>query len=49
LEEDPIELDKIKIFFDEETKKFGLVMPSRKGFGFAVNSNDTFLEAFKSM
>lgn len=49
LEEDPIELDKIKIYFDEETKKFGLIMPSREGFGFAVNSHDTFLEAFKAM
>lgn len=49
LEEDPLELDKIKICFDEETKKYGLVFPSHKGFGFAVNSHDTFLEAFEYM
>lgn len=49
LEEDPIKLDKIKIYFDEETKKFGLVMLSHDETGFAVNSHDTFLEAFEAM
>jgi hypothetical protein len=49
LEEDPQELDKIKVYFDEVTGKFGLVMPARGTFGFAVNSDDTFLAAFKKM
>ena len=49
LEENPLELDQIKIYFDDETKKFGLVMPSGDGLGFACNSDDTFLEAFKKM
>ena len=49
LEEDPVELDETKVYFDEETGKFGLVMPSRDAFGFACNSHDTFLEAFESM
>lgn len=49
LEEDPLELDKQKIFFDDKTKKFGLVIHSRNAFGLAVNSYDTFLEAFEAM
>jgi hypothetical protein len=49
LEEDPVELDKHKIFFDAKTRKFGLVIGSRDAFGLAVNSYDTFLAAFKAM
>ena len=48
LEENPETLEGFKVFFDDETKKFGLVMPSNS-FDYAVNSHDTFLAAFKSM
>lgn len=48
LEENPLTLDGYKVFFDEETKKFGLV-DSSDSYGFACNSHDTFLAAFKSM
>lgn len=48
LEENPEDLDEDKIFFDENTKKFGLAMHSNP-FGYACNSHDTFLAAFRSM
>ena len=48
LEEKPETLEGFKVFFDDEIKKFGLVMPSNS-FDYAVNSLDTFLAAFKSM
>jgi hypothetical protein len=48
LEERPENLDGQQIYFDEETEKFGVVIPSN-AFGFACNSHETFLEAFKSM
>lgn len=51
LEEDPINLDKFMIYFDEETNKFGLAerSESSKYYGFVCNSYDTFIAAFKSM
>ena len=48
LEEDPINLNKFKVFYNERTNKYGLVEHSEP-FGYAVNSHDTFLDAFKSM
>lgn len=48
LEEDPIDLEQSKIFFDDETMKFGLAMYSEP-FSYICNFHDTFLAAFKSM
>ncbi len=48
LEENPESLEGHKVFFDEESKKFGIVVPSN-AFGYACNSHDTFLAAFESM
>ncbi len=48
LEEYPEDLDGSKIFFDEETKMFGLAMYSSP-YSYACNSHDTFLAAFESM
>ena len=49
LEEFPETLDGSKVFFDEETGKFGLAIPSKGPFEFACNSHETFLAAFESM
>ncbi len=46
--EEPETLEGYKVFFDEETKKFGLADCSEP-FGYACNFHDTFLAAFKSM
>jgi hypothetical protein len=48
LEEKPETLEGFKVFFDDETKKFGLA-DSSEPYGFVCNSHDTFLAAFKSM
>jgi len=48
LEEEPETLEGYKVFFDEETKKFGLAGYSEP-YGYVCNSHDTFLAAFKSM
>ena len=48
LEEKPGTLEGFKIFFDDETKKFGLADYS-KPYGYVCNSHDTFIAAFKSM
>lgn len=48
LEEDTEMLDRHKVYFDEKTKKFGIVIHSDP-FGFACNSHDSFLAAFNSM
>ena len=48
LEENPETLEGAKVFFDKETKKFGLALYSEP-FSYACNSHDTFLAAFKSM
>ena len=48
LEEEPETLEGFKVFFDEETKKFGLADWSET-YGYVCNSHDTFLAAFKSM
>ena len=48
LEEIPETLEGCKVYFDEETEKFGLVFHSEP-FGYAANSRDTFIDAFKSM
>ena len=46
--EEPQTLKGYKVFFDDETKKFGLTSYSEP-FGYACNFHDTFLAAFKSM
>lgn len=48
LAEYPETLEGSKIFFDDETKTFGLAMHSEP-FGYACNSHLTFLKAFESM
>ncbi len=48
LEENPQTLEESKIYFDDETQKFGLAMYS-EAFSYVCNSHDTFLAAFKSM
>ena len=48
LEEEPETLEGYKVFFDEETKKFGLAGYSEP-YGYICHSHDTFLAAFKSM
>ena len=48
LEENPITLEGNKVYFDEENNKFGLAKHSEP-VGYACNSHDTFLAAFKSM
>ena len=51
LEEDPINLEGIMVYFDEETNKFGIAMRSElpNCYGYICNSHDTFIKAFKSM
>ncbi len=50
LEENLETLEGFKVFFDEETKKFGLAMHSQSSsFSYACNFHDTFIAAFKSM
>lgn len=51
LEEDPINLDKFMIYFDDKTNKFGLAERSESSeyYGFVCNSYDSFIQAFKSM
>ena len=48
LEEDPLNLEGFKIFFDEENKKFGLAGHGEP-YAYVCNLHDTFLEAFESM
>ncbi len=48
LEEEPETMEGYKVFFDEETKKFGLAGYSEP-YGYVCNSHDAFLAAFKSM
>ena len=48
LEEFPETLEGSKVFFDDETGKFGLAMNSDP-FSYACNSHLTFLKAFESM
>ncbi len=48
LEEKPETLEGFKVFFDDETKKFGLADYS-KPYGYVCNSHDSFLAALKSM
>ena len=48
LEEEPETLEGYKVFFAEETKKFGLADCSEP-YDYVCNSHDTFLAAFKSM
>ncbi len=48
LEEKPETLEGYKVFFDEETKKFGLAGYSEP-YGYVCHSHDTFLAASKSM
>ncbi len=48
LEKEPETLEGYKVFFDEETKKFGLAGYSEP-YGYVCNSHDTFLAAFISM
>jgi hypothetical protein len=48
LEEDPIDFEESKVFFDEENMKFGLAMYSEP-FSYICNIHDTFLAAFESM
>ncbi|MGI9055914.1 MAG: hypothetical protein ACR2F2_08955 [Pyrinomonadaceae bacterium] len=48
LEEKPEIFEGFRVFFDDETKIFGLVQHSEP-YGYACNSHDTFLAAFKSM
>lgn len=48
LEENIETLEGWKVFFDEETKKFGLAGYSEP-IGYVCNSHDTFIAAFKSM
>ena len=51
LEEDPINLDGIMVYFDVETNKFGIAMRSENSqyYGYVCNRCDTFIAAFKSM
>lgn len=51
LEENPKTLDGFMVFLDESEKKFGLAEHSESThyYGFACNSHNTFLAAFKSM
>lgn len=48
LEEDPINFEGFKIFFDEENNRFGLAGYGSQ-FDYVCNFHDTFLDAFKSM
>jgi hypothetical protein len=48
LEEIPETLEAWKVFYDEETNKFGLAGYSEP-FGYVCNFHDTFIAAFKSM
>jgi hypothetical protein len=48
LEEIPETLEGWKVFFDEETKKFGLGGRCNP-LGFVANFDDSFINAFKSM
>ena len=48
LEENVNTLEGFKVFFDEETEKFGLAEHSEP-FSYVCNFHDTFLAAFKSM
>lgn len=48
LEEDPEDFEGYKVFFDDETGRFGLAGYSEP-FSYVCNSHDTFLAAFKSM
>jgi len=48
LEEKPEILEGFRAFFDDKTKIFGLAQHSEP-YGYACNSHDTFLAAFKSM
>src|SRR5262245_31531625 len=48
LEEDFETYEGWKVFFNEETRKFGLAAFAEP-ISFAVNSHDTFIGAFKSM
>ncbi len=48
LEENPETLEGYKVFFDDETNKFGLAAYSEP-FGYVCNLHDTFLGAFKAM
>ena len=51
LEENPEMLNGFMVFFDDNTNKFGLAEHSESSdyYGYACNSRDTFLAAFKSM
>jgi hypothetical protein len=48
LEENPEMFSESKVFYDDETKEFGPAFDAEP-FGFACNSHDSFIEAFKSM
>ena len=48
LEEDPIDLEESKVYFNDENMIFGLAMYSEP-FPYICNSFDTFIRAFKSM
>jgi hypothetical protein len=48
LEELPETGDGFKVFFDDESRKFGLAQHSTP-FGYACHSHDTFMAAFESM
>ena len=48
LEEIPETLEGFKVFFDEESRKFGLADYSEP-FGYVCNFHNTFIAAFKSM
>lgn len=51
LEEDPINLEGLMVYFDAKTNKFGIAERSKssKCYGFVCNSHDTFIAAFESM
>ena len=48
LEEDPVDCEGFKVFFEAETGRFGLAMHAEP-FGYVCNFHDTFTAAFKSM